>query len=71
MRSLWMCVLVLAGFIFFSFSCFENFSRCRTDFLFLYLTVKALYFFFMPYQLEKGLESNYINTIQLVNYYVL
>ena len=41
------------------FSCFEKFLRCRTDFLSLYFTVEALYFFFMPYNLKirEGLSA--------------
>ena len=60
-----LCVFVLAVFILFSFSCFENFWRCRTYFS-LYLTIKALYFLSMPDKLKKSLESNYISTIRLV-----
>ena len=56
------------GACWFYFVQFFLFSRCRTDFLFLYIAVKALYFFSMAYKFKKGLESNYIHAIQLVNY---
>ena len=59
---------MLAASFLFSFSCYENFRDAEQIFFFSYLTVKALYFFSMAYKLKKGLESNYINRIQLVNY---
>ena len=64
-------MMMLAGFILSIFFLFQKFSQCRSDFLFLYITVNVIYFFFMPYKLKKGLESYYINTIQSVYYYVL
>ena len=63
------CVLVLAGLILFSFSCSKHFRDVEQIFFSYNIAYsKSFILFSIAYKLKKGLESNYIKTIQLVNY---